>query len=65
MSGKEVKKGDMTVREAGHKGGEKTAETHGHEFYEKIGHKGGEKGGHKGGQKVKELIEKGKEAEEK
>jgi hypothetical protein len=59
------KKGGMTVKEAGHKGGEKTAETHGHEFYEEIGHKGGEKGGEKGGQKVKELIEKGKEAEEK
>ncbi|WP_048198989.1 KGG domain-containing protein [Methanocella arvoryzae] len=55
----------MTVREAGHKGGEKTAKTHGHEFYEEIGHKGGEAGGHKGGQRVKELIEKGKESEEK
>jgi general stress protein YciG len=61
--GKEEKKGGMTVKEAGHKGGEKTAKTHGHEFYEEIGHKGGEKGGEKGGQKVKELIEKGKEAE--
>jgi general stress protein YciG len=53
------RKGDMSVREAGHKGGEKTAETHGREFYEEIGHKGGEKGG----QRVKELIEKGKDAE--
>ncbi len=35
----------MTVREAGHKGGEKTAETHGHEFYHEIGEKGGHKGG--------------------
>jgi general stress protein YciG len=58
-------KGGMSVSEAGHKGGEKTAKTHGHEFYEEIGHKGGEKGGKKGGEKVKELIEKGKEAEEK
>jgi general stress protein YciG len=33
----------MTVEEAGHKGGEKTAETHGKEFYQEIGHKGGEK----------------------
>jgi len=73
------KKGDISVREAGHKGGEKTAETHGHEFYEEIGHKGGEKtakthghefyeeighkGGEKGGQKVRELIEKGKGSE--
>jgi uncharacterized protein len=53
------KKGDMSVKEAGHKGGEKTAETHGREFYEEIGHKGGEKGG----QRVKELIEKGKGTE--
>jgi len=58
MAGKE-KKGDMSVKEAGHKGGEKTSETHGKEFYEEIGHKGGEKGG----QRVKELIEKGKESE--
>jgi len=52
-------KGEMTVREAGHlggeKGGERTAETHGHQFYEEIGHKGG--------QKVRELIEKGKRME--
>ncbi len=52
-------KGSMTVAEAGHKGGEKTAETHGHEFYKEIGHKGGEKGG----QRVKELIKEGKDAE--
>ena len=47
-------KGKMTVQEAGRKGGMKTAETHGREFYEKIGQKGG--------QKVKELIEEGKKA---
>ena len=47
-------KGRMTVQEAGRKGGKRTAETHGREFYEKIGHKGG--------QKVKELIEEGKKA---
>lgn len=52
-------KGEMTVSEAGHKGGEKTAETHGHEFYQEIGHKGGEVGG----QRVRELIEEGKEHE--
>jgi general stress protein YciG len=57
------KKGEMTVGEAGRKGGEKTAKTHGHEFYEEIGHKGGEVGGKKGGQRVKELIEEGKESE--
>ena len=61
----EERKGDMTVEEAGRKGGEKTAKTHGHEFYEEIGHKGGEVGGKKGGQRVKELIEEGKEAEKK
>jgi general stress protein YciG len=73
------REGDMTVREAGRKGGETTSERHGREFYEEIGHMGGEKGGevrkqqlghegyeelgHKGGQRVRELIEKGKEAE--
>ncbi len=56
------RKGDMTVEEAGRKGGEKTAKTHGHEFYEAIGHKGGEIGGKKGGERVRELIEEGKAA---
>jgi len=50
-------KGKMSVKAAGHKGGEKTAETHGKEFYSEIGHKGGEK--------VRELIKKGEEEEEK
>jgi hypothetical protein len=75
------KKGEMTVGEAGRKGGEETARTHGREFFEKIGHKGGDetakthgpefyreighKGGEKGGQKVRELIKKGESAEEK
>ncbi len=45
-------KGAMTVKEAGHKGGETTKERYGGSFYEDIGHKGG--------QKVKELIERGK-----
>ena len=31
-------KGEMSVSEAGRRGGAKTAETHGHEFYEEIGH---------------------------
>ncbi|MFA7253612.1 MAG: Em GEA1 (EM1) [Patescibacteria group bacterium] len=53
-------KGNITVREAGHRGGEATKKTHGHEFYEEIGHKGGQKGG----PRVRELIEEGKEAEE-
>ncbi|MGA9140120.1 MAG: hypothetical protein WBZ29_07845 [Methanocella sp.] len=78
MAEKEAK-GKMTVKEAGHKGGEKTAETHGKEFYHEIGEKGGHKGGekvleergpgfyseigHKGGQKVKRLIEEGEKQE--
>jgi uncharacterized protein len=53
-SSKKNPKGTMTVQEAGRKGGLKTAETHGKEFYEEIGHKGG--------QRVKELIEEGKKA---
>ncbi|MDI6827902.1 MAG: hypothetical protein QME62_05385 [Armatimonadota bacterium] len=68
--------GDITVSEAGRRGGQRTAQTHGHEFYEEIGKKGGRRGGettaerygHKfyegigrrGGQKVKKLIEEGK-----
>lgn len=63
---------EMTVREAGRKGGEATSRTHGHEFYEEIGRKGGnarkrelghegyEELGHKGGLRVRDLIQKGK-----
>ena len=46
--------GEISVREAGRRGGQATSESHGREFYEEIGHKGG--------QKVKQLIERGKEA---
>ncbi len=53
-SSKKDAKGTMTVQEAGRRGGMKTAQTHGKDFYEEIGHKGG--------QKVKELIEEGKRA---
>ncbi|HEY9722004.1 MAG TPA: KGG domain-containing protein, partial [Oscillatoriaceae cyanobacterium] len=72
---REENTGDMTVREAGRKGGEATASTHGPEFYSEIGHMGGEARkqelghegyvelGQKGGQKVRELIEEGKQAE--
>lgn len=49
------KKRDMTVKEAGHRGGEKVSQERGREFYEEIGHKGG--------QRVRELIEEGKEEE--
>lgn len=54
---KKESKGGMTVQEAGRRGGTKTAQTHGREFYEEIGHKGG--------QRVKELIEAGKRAKKK
>ena len=50
------KKGSMSVREAGQKGGEATSQSHGPEFYSEIGQKGG--------QRVRELIEEGKEAEQ-
>jgi general stress protein YciG len=61
MQRNEKKKETMTVKEAGHMGGETTSKKHGREFYEEIGHKGGQKGG----PRVRELIEEGKEAEEK
>jgi general stress protein YciG len=66
----------MTVKEAGRKGGLKTAATHGREFYEEIGRKGGKKLfgkygpefyseiGRKGGSRVRKLIQQGKEKEE-
>lgn len=47
----------MSVNEAGRLGGEKTSKTHGREFYEEIGHKGG--------QRVRELVQEGKDAENK
>jgi general stress protein YciG len=74
----EDKKGELTVREAGRKGGQKGGQTtkarYGPEFYRDIGRKGGEavrdaRGhefyeeiGKKGGQKVRQLIEQGKKA---
>ncbi|WP_048198023.1 hypothetical protein [Methanocella arvoryzae] len=54
-------KGGMSVKEAGRKGGQATSKSHDRKFYEEIGHKGGVKGG----QRVRELIQKGKEAERK
>jgi len=47
-------KGEMTVSEAGRRGGEKTAKTHGHKFYESIGKRGGQKGGSIGGRATRE-----------
>jgi general stress protein YciG len=54
-----VEKGNISVREAGRRGGMATSKSHDHQFYEEIGHKGGSKGG----QRVRELIERGKEVE--
>lgn len=48
-------KGEISVREAGRRGGNTTKERHGPDFYREIGHKGG--------QKVRELIERGKSQE--
>ena len=59
MMNKNNEKGEMTVQEAGKKGGERTSQTHGREFYQEIG----KKGGSIGGPKVKRLIEEGKESE--
>jgi general stress protein YciG len=56
MAQQEPKKGQMTVEEAGRKGGETVREERGSEFFSEIGHKGG--------QRVRELIEEGKQAEE-
>ena len=51
----EKRKGRMTVKEAGRRGGERTAETHGRRFYSEIGSKGG--------QRVRRLIEEGRARE--
>ncbi|MFA7253604.1 MAG: hypothetical protein WC107_03540 [Patescibacteria group bacterium] len=70
-----MNKGQMTVGEAGKKGGLRTRESHGHDFYQNIGRKGGETTsrvhgpkfyqqiGQKGGQRVRELINEGKGTE--
>jgi len=67
---------DMTVREAGRKGGTKVRDKYGPDFYKQIGRKGGtttwkthgkefyqkigKMGGEKGGARVRALVEKGK-----
>ena len=60
MLAEQKKMGQMSVEEAGRKGGQiggrRTAKTHERDFYEEKGHKGG--------QKVRELIEEGKMHEE-
>jgi general stress protein YciG len=57
----ENRKGKMSVEEAGRRGGQKTSETHGEEFYSEIGRRGGKIGGSKGGQRVRQLVQEGKE----
>jgi len=47
--------GDMSVRQAGKKGGETTSEKYGREHYQEIGQKGG--------QKVKRLVKEGEQSE--
>lgn len=77
----ESTRGDMSVREAGRKGGEIVKKKYGPQFYEEIGKIGGKKGGEtvkqrygpgfykeigqKGGQRVKQLIEEAKALEKK
>lgn len=49
------KKGQMSVQEAGRKGGQTTSREHGPQFYHEIGTKGGHR--------VRDLIMRGKAAE--
>jgi uncharacterized protein len=56
MPSEQKVKGKMSVSEAGRRGGKKTSETHGKDFYKKIGKQGGSR--------VRELIEAGKKHEE-
>lgn len=55
MPKEEKVKGKMSVSEAGRRGGRKTSETHGKDFYKKIGKQGGSR--------VRALIEAGKKRE--
>jgi general stress protein YciG len=55
MPKEEKAKGKMSVSEAGRRGGMKTSETHGKDFYKKIGKQGGSR--------VRDLIEAGKKYE--
>lgn len=72
-----AKKGLMTVREAGRKGGRTTKARHGPEFYETIGKKGGEttkvrhgprfyeRIGRLGGRRMRQLVAAGKKSQRK
>jgi general stress protein YciG len=79
--GGNIMAGEMTVREAGRRGGNRVKERHGIEFFRMIGQKGGKttserhgrefyqrigrKGGQKGGSRLRELIAQGKAEETK
>lgn len=75
MTNKQKGQGDMSVREAGRRGGEARKEELGPEGYSKLGKQGGEARkqelgpegyselGQKGGHRVRELIDKGKSVE--
>jgi uncharacterized protein len=68
-------RGEMTVQDAGRKGGRATKARHGPEFYLSIGRKGGattkerhgpefyERIGRKGGQRMKQLVAQGRRAQ--
>lgn len=49
--------------ELGRKGGETVSRERGPDFYSEIGQRGGEVGGPRGGARVRELVEKGRQAE--
>jgi general stress protein YciG len=67
-------RGDLTVREAGRRGGRATKLRHGPEFYETIGRNGGtatktlygpqffQRIGRKGGHRLRQLVAQGKRA---
>ncbi len=50
-----AEKGEITCKDAGRRGGEKTSERHGPEFYERIGRMGGQRTG--------QLVKRGREVE--
>lgn len=55
MASTNNRQGEMSVRQAGKKGGETTSEKYGREHYQEIGQKGG--------QKVRRLVKEGEQSE--